>query len=148
MIPQRVQSFSAAMQNPFPSITAPDGGWAIGENTFSVAAERPCVLAVSYDGGATYTRLKASANGDGSYSFDVNIADEDTVVACSIFGDSNGDGDLSSGDVSRLNAGILRKVDLPPLSTLACDVNGDGDLSSGDISRLNAAILKKVTLSW
>ena len=43
---------------------------------------------------------------------------------------------------------ILHKVDMSPLSILACDVNGDGELSSGDISRLNAAILNKVKLSW
>ena len=130
------------------TITAPTGGWVIGENTFSVAADKACVLAVSYDGGQTYTKLTATANGDGTYSFDVNIADENTVIACAYEGDANGDGNLSSGDVSRLNAGILHKVDMSPLSILACDVNGDGELSSGDISRLNAAILNKVKLSW
>ena len=130
------------------NITAPENGWVIGDNTFSVSAERPCVLAVSYDGGQTYTRLTASANGDGSYSFDVNITDKNTILVCSFFGDSNGDGDLNSGDVSRLNAGILHKVTLSALSKLVCDVNNDSDLSSGDVSRLNAVILNKVKLSW
>ncbi|MBQ8603733.1 MAG: leucine-rich repeat protein, partial [Oscillospiraceae bacterium] len=45
------------------TVTAPEGDWKEGTNTFTVSAEKPCVVAVSYDGGLTYVRVTATATG-------------------------------------------------------------------------------------
>ena len=130
------------------TITEPKDGWVIGESTFSVSADKACVLAVSYDSGQTYTRLLATANGDGTYSFNVNIADENTVIACAYKGDANGDNDITSGDINKIKAASLGKTNLSSLAALTADVNGDNDLTSGDITKLKAAMLGKTTIGW
>lgn len=128
-------------------ITAPTGGWKTGENTFTVSCDEVCIVAVSYDGGKSYTRLKATET-DGGYQFSASNVDSSTTVVVTLAGDTNGDGQLSTADATRLQAAILNKIDLDALSLLAADANGDGKTSTADITKMRAVILKKTELKW
>jgi len=130
------------------AVTAPEGGWKVGENTFSVKAESACAVVVSYDGGKTYTRLTATANTDGSYNFTAANMTADTVVAVALRGDANGDGKITNADVTRMNAANLGKITIDAFNTILNDVNGDGKFTNADVTRMNAANLGKISLGW
>ena len=131
------------------SITAPEGGWKIGTNTFSVKADLACAVVVSYDGGKTYVRLSAEAKSDGSYGFTAENMTADTIVTAAPIGDANGDGELSSADILKLRAVILGKSTFANSAFSAFgDVIQDNELSSADILKLRATILGKTTLNW
>jgi len=128
-------------------LTAPEGGWKEGTNTFTVACENACVVAVSYDGGKTYTRLTATATEDG-YRFTADNMTADTIIAVVLSGDANGDGQITNADSTRTRAAALGKITLDALQSLAVDVNNSGDLTNADATRLRAAVLGKTTLAW
>ena len=128
-------------------LTPPANGWEEGTNTFTVSCGSACVVAVSHDGGATYTRLAATAT-DSGYSFTAESVTAETIIAVTLVGDANGDGKLSNADITRLCAAYAGKVSLSPLQQLAVDVNGSGDVTNADITRLCAAYAGKVVLSW
>ena len=128
-------------------ITAPEGGWKEGANTFTVSHSSPCAVAVSYDGGETYVRLTAT-EADGAYSFTVEDMTEDTILAVVVKGDANGDGTITNADITRLLAGYAGKVELTALDAFAADVNASGDITNADITRLRAAYAGKRDLDW
>ena len=115
---------------PAAQVTAPAGGWQTGENTFTVSAPVACTVAVSHDGGATYTVLSAAANADGSYSFtaDLTAASSITVV---VKGDADNDGVLSMADAMAAMNAWGSGQGLSGTAGLAAKVSG-GDLSMAD----------------
>lgn len=115
---------------PAAQVTAPAGGWQTGENTFTVSAPVACTVAVSHDGGATYTVLPAAANADGSYSFtaDLTAASSITVV---VKGDADNDGTLSMADAMAAMNAWGSGQGLSGTAGLAAKVSG-GDLSMAD----------------
>ena len=130
------------------TITAPEGGWVEGDNTFTVACAKACFVAVSYDGGASYTRLEATAASEG-YSFTATNMTADTILAVGYVGDVNGDGTVSNSDATRLAAIFSQKASASnALMALTCDVNNDTDLTNSDITILRAAYAGKRTLNW
>ena len=129
------------------TLTPPVNGWVEGTNTFTVSCDDACVVAVSYDGGATYTRLTATAAESG-YSFTVENVTSETLIGISVQGDSNGDGKITNADITRLRAAYAGKIVLDGLQNLAVDANGDGKITNADITRLRAAYAGKVTLTW
>ena len=129
-------------------ITPPEGGWQAGSNTFTVTCAQACTVAISRDGGATYTRLKADSGGTGNtHSFTADMS-TGTLVGVIITGDSNGDGNVTNADITRLQAAYAGKITLSGLQSIAVDVNGDGNITNADITRLRAAYAGKVVLSW
>ena len=93
------------------AVNAPEGGWKEGTNTFTVAAEKACVVAVSYDGGSTYVRLAASATGTANtYSFTADDITADSVIAVAMTGDTNKDGKLTNADITRMKAAYPCKL--------------------------------------
>lgn len=130
------------------TITAPVGGWVKGDNTFTVACEDPCYVAVSYDGGETYNRVDAVAVSEG-YSFTVAGMTEDTLLSIGYVGDVNGDGIVSNSDATRLAAIYAGKTSASgALMNLLCDVNNDGEMTNADVTGLNANYADKKNLNW
>ena len=134
-------------QNSAATITAPTDGWVEGANTFTVAADDACVVAVSYNGGETYTRLTATAV-DGGYSFTADNMTADTTVAIVQAGDASGDGVVDGVDQAQTKAMALGKLSVSALNQAVLDVNKDGTVDGIDAAQLKAAVLGKLTLSW
>lgn len=129
------------------SVSAPEGGWKEGTNTFTVSCDKPCVVAVSYDGGQTFVRLTASDSANGK-SFTAENMTADTQLAVQLSGDTNGDGVLTNSDAVSAKAASLGKKNATALQKLAMDVNGDGVLTNSDMVKMKAASLGKTTLNW
>lgn len=130
------------------TVTAPENGWAAGSNTFTVQSATACVVAVSNDGGVTYTRLMGTANdsGDG-YNFTAGNVTTDTKIVVIHKGDANLDGKLTVADRMALNRSLLDESDtayaaIEVLGALACDMDGDGTVSVADRMALNRALLE------
>ena len=130
------------------SITPPEKGWTSGTNTFSVSGSQPCLVAISRDGGATYERLPATKNEDGSYSFTAENMTADTSLSVLLLGDVNGDGKVSNADETKLNAAVLKKTELNAKQMLVANVNGDESVTNADLTKLHAVILGKTSFSW
>lgn len=129
------------------TVTAPEAGWKEGENTFSVTCDKVCAVMVSYDGGATYQRLVASI-ADGKINFTATNMTADTLVTVAVLGDSNGDGNLSTADLTSARAALLGKKANTALNQALCDANKDGALTTADLTALRAGILGKKALAW
>lgn len=131
------------------SVSAPDGGWKEGTNTFTVFYETPCVVAVSHDGGMTYIRLTASATDTtNSYNFTAENVSAETIIAVALTGDTNGDGGLTNADITRMKAAYQGKVNLNGMNLLAADVNNSGDITNADVTRLKAVYQNKTSFTW
>lgn len=132
------------------TITAPNGGWVEGTNTFTVASEKASMVLVSHDGGVTYTRLTATAvDGDENcYSFTADNVTADTQITVAVAGDVNGDGKVSTADAVKLRAASLGKATVDPMYALIGDVNGDNKLSTADAVKVRATSLGKTSLGW
>ena len=129
------------------SVMAPENGWTEGTNTFTVSGDTPCAVLVSYDGGATYTRLLATHTTEG-YSFTAENMTSDTILTVMILGDANGDGSFTNADVTRIRAAYAGKIVLDAAQRLACDVNGDGSFTNADVTMVRAAYAGKTELKW
>lgn len=123
-----------------------DGNKYSGSTTFTVSCANACAVAYTTDGGTTYTRLTAVADG-GKYKFTVDVT-QDMTIAVVKKGDTNLNGDVATQDATIANAANLSKRTLTALQKLAADVNGDGDLKTQDVTRLKAFLLNKTTLTW
>ncbi len=143
---QKMTITGSAIDSNVATVTAPAGGWVEGENTFTVTADVACVVAVSNDGGQTYTRLTAVGSGN-TYSFTVNLT-ADSQIAVVVAGDTNGDGDLDVSDAAKVKAALLGQAELGALGELAADVNYTNDMDVSDIARLKAVLLGEAELTW
>lgn len=130
-------------------ITAPAGGWTEGSNTFTVSCEDACYVAISNDGGATYTRLTATATEtDGTYSFTAEDVTASSIIAVIKAGDANGDGFCDTSDMGRIKGYTLGNSDLNALELLAADANNDGECDTADMGKIKGFTLGKSELSW
>lgn len=84
-----------------------------------------------------YIAIAATANADGSYSFDT--AGQENVVLL-VIGDVNGDGQLTMADKTLLDDYLSGKS-LTPLQQFAADVNGNGKINSADRILLARALM-------
>lgn len=91
---------------PTVTVTAPASGWAAGENTFTVACDKACVVLVK--SGETYTKLTAS-DADGAHSFTANLAEGDEIIV-RLKGDVNGDGIVNALDATLVSRACLSET--------------------------------------
>lgn len=129
---------------PTVTVTAPASGWAAGENTFTVACNKACVVLVK--SGETYTKLTAVNSGE-THSFTANLAEGDEIIV-RLKGDVNGDGFVNAPDISQIRAAILDKASLSKISMLCATVSGGETAMAPDISQIRADILDKNALAW
>lgn len=88
---------------PTVTVTAPASGWAAGENTFTVACNKACVVLVK--SGETYTKLTAANSGE-THSFTANLAEGDEIIV-RLKGDVNGDGIVNALDATLVSRACL-----------------------------------------
>lgn len=88
---------------PTVTVTAPASGWAAGENTFTVACDKACVVLVK--SGETYTKLAAANSGE-THSFTANLAEGDEIIV-RLKGDVNGDGIVNALDATLVSRACL-----------------------------------------
>lgn len=129
---------------PTVTVTAPASGWAAGENTFTVACGKACVVLVK--SGETYTKLTAANSGE-THSFTATLAEGDEIIV-RLKGDVNGDGFVNAPDISQIRAAILGKTSLSKISMLCATVSGGETAMAPDISQIRADILGKKALAW
>lgn len=91
---------------PTVTVTAPASGWAAGENTFTVACNKACVVLVK--SGETYTKLTAS-DADGAHSFTATLAEGDEIIV-RLKGDVNGDGIVNTADAMLVSRACLSET--------------------------------------
>lgn len=63
-----------------------------------------------------------------------------------IYGDANGDGKISSSDLTIICRHVLKKTTLTGIAAIAADVNRDGKISSSDLTIICRHVLKKSTI--
>ncbi|MBQ3095103.1 MAG: leucine-rich repeat protein [Clostridia bacterium] len=129
------------------TITAPEGGWRVGDNTFTVSCDTACYVVVSYDGGVTYTRLAATKSGD-AYSFTAQNMDADTIISVGVVGDLNGDGRVRAQEARQALQASSGSAELTALQTIAADLNGDGRIRAQEARTLLQASSGSAALSW
>lgn len=91
---------------PTVTVTAPASGWAAGENTFTVACDKACVVLVK--SGETYTKLTAANDGD-THSFTATLAKGDEIIV-RLKGDVNGDGIVNTADAMLVSRACLSET--------------------------------------
>lgn len=91
---------------PTVTVTAPASGWAAGENTFTVACDKACVVLVK--SGETYTKLTAANSGE-THSFTANLAEGDEIIV-RLKGDVNGDGIVNALDATLVSRACLSET--------------------------------------
>lgn len=142
-----IPDFSVNSTAPNATITAPEGGWVKGENTFTVSNSSACYVVVSYDGGQTYTRLAATATGD-AYAFTVENMDEDTIISVGLVGDLNGDGRIRAQEARQVLQASSGMAELGALQFIIADLNSDGRIRAQEARTLLQASSGSATLSW
>ena len=146
---EAIQDFTVSVPSAMSSsvtITAPEGGWVVGENTFTVECEKACVLLVTNDDGKTYTRLTATASGDG-YAFTADLTADSSIV-CARKGDISGDGTISALEARQILMAGNGLFTLTPLQKMIADTNGDGTISALEARQILMAGNGLFTIGW
>lgn len=141
-----VTTFPAGSSSGAPTVTvtAPASGWAAGENTFTVACDKACVVLVK--SGDTYTKLTAANSGE-THSFTANLAEGDEIIV-RLKGDVNGDGVINTTDAGMAKAASLNKGSLSGLNLICAMVSGGTTVKTTDAGQIKAASLNKLTFNW
>lgn len=129
---------------PTVTVTAPASGWTAGENTFTVACDKACVVLVK--SGETYTKLTAANSGE-THSFTANLAEGDEIIV-RLKGDVNGDGVINTTDAGMAKAASLNKGSLSGLNLICAMVSGGTTVKTTDAGQIKAASLNKLTFNW
>ena len=129
---------------PTVTVTAPASGWAVGENTFTVACDKACVVLVK--SGDTYTKLTAS-DADGAHSFTATLAEGDEIIV-RLKGDVNGDGMISAADFGQAKAAALGYLSLSGANLHCATVSGGTSVRAADFGQIKAVALGNLTFKW
>ena len=129
---------------PTVTVTAPASGWAAGENTFTVACDKACVVLVK--SGETYTKLTAANSGE-THSFTATLAEGNEIIV-RLKGDVNGDGVINTTDAGMAKAASLNKGSLSGLNLICAMVSGGTTVKTTDAGQIKAASLNKLTFNW
>lgn len=129
---------------PTVTVTAPASGWAAGENTFTVACDKACVVLVK--SGETYTKLTAANSGE-THSFTANLAEGDEIIV-RLKGDVNGDGVVNNTDTIQARAASLGKATLTEINAACAKVVGGTAVTNTDVIQIGAVALGKAAFQW
>lgn len=129
---------------PTVTVTAPASGWAAGENTFTVACDKACVVLVK--SGETYTKLTAANSGE-THSFTANLAKGDEIIV-RLKGDVNGDGMISAADFGQAKAAALGYLSLSGANLHCATVSGGTSVRAADFGQIKAVALGNLTFKW
>lgn len=129
---------------PTVTVTAPASGWTVGENTFTVACDKACVVLVK--SGETYTKLAAANSGE-THSFTANLAEGDEIIV-RLKGDVNGDGVINNTDDIQTFAASLGKLTLTGANLCCATVSGSSSVTNTDSIQIAAAALGKLVFKW
>lgn len=129
---------------PTVTVTAPASGWAAGENTFTVACNKACVVLVK--SGETYTKLTAANSGE-THSFTANLAEGDEIIV-RLKGDVNGDGVVNNTDTIQARAASLGKATLTEINAACAKVVGGTAVTNTDVIQIGAVALGKAAFQW
>lgn len=129
---------------PTVTVTAPASGWAAGENTFTVACDKTCVVLVK--SGETYTKLTAANNGE-THSFTANLAEGNEIIV-RLKGDVNGDGVVNNTDTIQARAASLGKATLTEINAACAKVVGGTAVTNTDVIQIGAVALGKAAFQW
>ncbi len=129
---------------PTVTVTAPASGWAAGENTFTVACGKACVVLVK--SGETYTKLTAANSGE-THSFTANLAEGDEIIV-RLKGDVNGDGVVNNTDTIQARAASLGKATLTEINAACAKVVGGTAVTNTDVIQIGAVALGKAAFQW
>ncbi len=129
---------------PTVTVTAPASGWAAGENTFTVACDKACVVLVK--SGGTYTKLTAANSGE-THSFTANLAEGDEIIV-RLKGDVNGDGVVNNTDTIQARAASLGKATLTEINAACAKVVGGTAVTNTDVIQIGAVALGKAAFQW
>ena len=116
--------------------------------TFTVAADKACLVAVKHADG-TYTVLPCTT-ADGDHRYTVEVA-EGCAIVVAYKGDVDLSGALNAKDATFIKQVYLKLATLnkdAALQTLLCDVSGDGKFNAKDATAAKQAYLKLITLEW
>ena len=141
-----VTTFPAGSSSGAPTVTvtAPASGWAAGENTFTVACDKACVVLVK--SGDTYTKLTATNDGD-THSFTATLAEGDEIIV-RLKGDVNGDGMISAADFGQAKAAALGYLSLSGANLHCATVSGGTSVRAADFGQIKAVALGNLTFKW
>ena len=141
-----VTTFPAGSSSGAPTVTvtAPASGWAAGENTFTVACDKACVVLVK--SGDTYTKLAAANSGE-THSFTATLAEGDEIIV-RLKGDVNGDGVINNTDDIQTFAASLGKLTLTGANLCCATVSGSSSVTNTDSIQIAAAALGKLVFKW
>lgn len=129
---------------PTVTVTAPASGWAAGENTFTVACDKACVVLVK--SGETYTKLTAANSGE-THSFTATLAEGDEIIV-RLKGDVNGDGVVNNTDTIQARAASLGKATLTEINAACAKVIGGTAVTNTDVIQIGAVALGKAAFQW
>ncbi len=129
---------------PTVTVTAPENGWAAGENTFTVACDKACVVLVK--SGDTCTKLTATNSGE-THSFTANLAEGDEIIV-RLKGDVNGDGVVNNTDTIQACAASLGKATLTEINAACAKVVGGTAVTNTDVIQIGAVALGKAAFQW
>lgn len=126
------------------TVTAPASGWVAGDNTFTVACGKACVVLVK--SGETYTKLTAANSGD-THSFTATLAEGDEIIV-RLKGDVNGDGVVNNTDTIQARAASLGKATLTEINAACAKVVGGTAVTNTDVIQIGAVALGKAAFQW
>lgn len=112
----------------------------------TVIFDKACKVGYWDAANSKYVAIAATKVSNNTYTF--TAPNDVTEVLLVVKGDANLDGKILAGDVSRINAAVLKKTTLTAQAEFAAEVTGDGKILAGDGARINASILGKTILAW
>lgn len=80
------------------------------------------------------------------YKLQVTFKGETYTYEIAVRGDLDGNGKITTTDLSIINQQILHKIELTGIKAKAADTDYNGRLTTTDLSMINQAVLRKITL--
>ena len=125
-----------------------DGQSVSGELSFTIKCEKSCMVLVSEDDGATFTRIKAAETAkDDTYSFSVNVK-SDIILAVVRIGDVSLDGTVNSADALQVLRNEVGKNDFNAMQLEIADVSNDKKINSADALQILRYEVGKMSFLW
>ena len=123
---------------------------AVGSENYSVTdrtvtVTSPIACKLGYLEGGKYVAIAPTANGDGSYSFEVPAGITEVVLV--VKGDTNGDGEITTVDAALAQGAFLGHT-VSAESAFAAEVTGDEAITTVDAALIQGAFLGKFTFAW